>query len=147
MAGDPTNLLPYRWQPGQSGNPGGWSANRRAARRLRQALDAILADGVPDWLVERLPPELVADLPPGITFAELIALRLVFAGATAKTPQATLEAARLIIATQAKADPLEPRTATRPPKLPATEERRRAVAEQLGVELDEPAGERPPDVH
>lgn len=147
MPGDPSNLLPYRWAPGQSGNPGGWSANRRAARRLRQALDAVLADGVPDWLLSRLPPELLADCPPGITFAEMIALRLVWEASTASKPQTVLEAARLIVAAQAKPDALEAREAKRPPKLEATDDRRRSVAEQLGVELEAPPAPAASDVH
>lgn len=151
MAGDPSNLLPYRWAPGQSGNPGGWSANRRAARRLRTALDTILADQVPDWLTASLPPQLAADLPPGVTFAEMIALRLVWAASTATQPATVIQAAQMILAAQSKTDALEPRVAKRAPKLEATEDRRRAVAEQLGVELDPPerSDETPPpsDVH
>ena len=144
MPGDPSNLLPYRWPPGQTGNPGGASAKRRQARRLRQALDTILADPVPDWLIGRLPPNLAADCPPGVTFAELVALRLVWTASTASKPTEILAAAQLIIATQAKPDALEQREPTRPPKLESTEARRRSVASQLGVELEpEPV----PDVH
>lgn len=148
MPGDPSNLLPYRWAPGQSGNPAGASAKRRQARRLRQALDTILADEAPDWLLARLPPELAADCPPGVTFAELVALRLVWAASTATNPSSILSAAQLIIAAQAKPDALEQRDPTRPPRLEATEARRRSVASQLGVELEpEPAAEPAPDVH
>lgn len=149
MAGDPSNLLPYRWAPGQSGNPGGWSANRRAARRLREALDTILADQVPDWLMGNLSPELAKDCPPGVTFAEMIALRLVWAASTATKPATVLQAAQLIIAAQSKPDALAPHEPKRAPKLESTEARRRAVASQLGVELEaEPVAEAPPtDVH
>lgn len=144
MAGDPSNLLPFRWVPGQSGNPGGASAKRRQARRLRQALDTILADEAPAWLLSRLPPELLADCPPGVTFAELVALRLVWTASTATKPSEVLAAAQLIISAQAKPDALEQREPTRPPRLESTEARRRAVAEQLGVELEpEPV----PDAH
>lgn len=138
MPGDPSNLLPFRWVPGQSGNPAGSSEARRAARRLRQALDAVLADGVPDWLTARLPPEITNDLPADVTYSEIIAARLVWAATTARDPKLVLEAARLIIAAQAKPDAMEQREAPAPPKLPTTEDRRRAVAEQLGVDLDPP---------
>jgi len=152
MAGDPSNILPWRWAPGQSGNPGGASVKRRQARRLRQALDVILADEAPAWLLGRLPPELAADCPPGVTFAELVALRLVWTAATAHHPQIILAAARMIVDAQAKPDTLEAREPKRPPTLPSTEERRQAVAEQLGVTLErDPAApttpETPGNVH
>lgn len=152
MPGDPSNLLPFRWVPGQSGNPGGASAKRRQARRLREALDTILGDEAPDWLIGRLPPELAADCPPGVTFAELVALRLVWAASTATKPSEVLAAAQLIIAAQAKPDALATREAAGPPKLDTTEERRRQVADQLGVELEAPAdaaraAEAPDSVH
>lgn len=136
MAGDPSNLLPYRWTPGQSGNPAGASAKRRQARRLREALDTILADEVPDWLVGTLPDPLRADCPPGMTFAEMVALRLVWAASTANKPATVLAAAQLIVAAQAKPDAMAPRETVAPPKLETTEERRKAVADQLGVELE-----------
>jgi hypothetical protein len=136
MPGDPSNLIPYQWAPGQSGNPSGGTAKRRAARRLREALDLVLGDEVPEWLISRLPPELVDDLPTGTSFAELIALRLVWAAATATNPSQVLTAASLILAATGKPDTLAAREAVGTPKLPTTEERRRSVAEQLGVILE-----------
>lgn len=138
MAGDPSNLLPYRWAPGQSGNPQGASAKRRQARRLREALDVILGDEVPEWLIGRLDPQLAADCPPGVTFAELVALRLVWAAATADKAATVLAAGQLIMGAQAKPDAMAAREAVGAPKLETTEERRRQVADQLGVELEAP---------
>lgn len=147
MAGDPSNLLPHRWAPGTSGNPRGYSDTRRVAKRVRQALDAILAEQVPDWLVETLPPNLAAELPDGVTFAELVALRLVLAASSTPKPQVLLEVARLIVAAQSKADALERPEPTRPPKLVATEDQRRAVAAELGVELDPPPAAPDAELH
>lgn len=149
MAGDPSNLLPFRWVPGQTGNPGGSSAKRRQARRLREALDTILGDETPGWLLDRLPPELAADCPDGVTFAELVALRLVWTASTATKPSEVLAAAQLIISAQAKPDALATREVVGTPKLDTTEERRRQVADQLGVNLEAPPkpAEAPDSVH
>jgi hypothetical protein len=145
MAGDPSNLVPYRWAPGQSGNPSGGTAKRRAAKRLREALDLVLGDEVPEWLISRLPPELVEDLPPGTSFAELIALRLVWAASTASNPGQVLAAASMILSATGRRDELATRESVSPPKLETTDERRRAVAAQLGVDLEDAPP--PPDVH
>lgn len=148
MAGDPSNVLPYRWAPGHSGNANGYSEGRRQARRLRQALDVILGEELPPaWLVDRLPEDVRAACPPGVTFAELIALRLVWAAATATKPAAVIAAAQLILQAQGKPDAMDPAPAAGPPVLEASEDRRRDVAAQLGVDLEDPAPEAPRDVH
>jgi hypothetical protein len=136
MAGDPTWLVPYQWKPGQTGNPSGHSKQRRAARRLREALDTVLGEQVPEWLLSRLPPELLEDLPPGISFAELLALRLVWAATTATTPGTIISAAQLVSSMQSKADALAPPAAHGPPILEPSDERRREVAAQLGIDLE-----------
>jgi len=138
LAGDPSNLLPFRWAPGQSGNPNGSSEKRRQARRLRQALDMILADEVPPFLAGRLDPQLLECCPPGMTFAELVALRLVWSASTSTDERSLLAAAQLIVTAQKKRDELEPPEVVAGPDLETTDERRRAVASQLGVDLDEP---------
>lgn len=144
MAGDPSNLLPFRWQPGQSGNPAGSSARARQARRLRSALDLLLAEAAPPWLIHELqelddlPGDVLEELPPDTTIAEVIALRLTLVASLSPEPRRVLDAAALILRSTAKGDPLEPvDPVARVPELPTTDERRRAMARQLGLEVDD----------
>jgi hypothetical protein len=145
MANDGSHLIPYRWAPGQSGNPTGGTAKRRAAKRLREALDQVLGGEVPEWLLSRLPPELVDDCPPGTSFAELVALRLVWLASMAQNPSQLLSAAAMILSSTAKPDALARPEAAGPPILPTTDERRRDIARQLGIDLD--ASDPPENVH
>jgi len=138
MAGEIT-----RFRPGQSGNPRGGSEKLRRRRRLREALDAILADEIPEELLTRVSPEVRALLPDGVTFAEMQALRLAMIAATGK-PGEVLAATAQILGAQAKPDREAPQAKPEPPRLPPTEERRRDVAAQLGVDLD---SEPDPTVH
>ena len=46
------NLIP--WKPGESGNPRGHSEKRRAQKRLRQALDAMLENEIPLEMLEQI---------------------------------------------------------------------------------------------
>lgn len=133
VAGAVGNLVP--WKPGQSGNPAGHSKARRQAKRLRQALDVMLEQEIPPGMLDGMPDEITESLPPDVTFAELIALRITWVAAISKTPSEILAAANMILSAQAKPDAFVEPPKTEPPRLPSTEERRQSVAEQLGVDL------------
>lgn len=129
-----TEGLCVPWKPGQSGNPRGGSAKASRKKRLREAMESILASCPPEALMDRIPPGIRETLPGGITFAELIALRVAMIAASAEKPETVLSAGQLILNAQEKGAPPPP-APRRPPILPSTEERRRAVAEQLGIDL------------
>jgi hypothetical protein len=129
------NLIP--WKPGQSGNPDGHSRKRRAQKRLRQALDAMLEQEIPPEMLEQIDERVRAALPDGITFAEIIALRVTWTAATAREPGQILQAASLILGAQAKPDQFSQPFKPEPPRLAPSDERRQAVADQLGVKLEE----------
>jgi len=128
----PENLHPP-WKPGETGNPGGYSNGRRVATKLRTALDVILENEVPETLLLELPPDMADLLPPGITFAELIALRVVILAARAPKLEQIIASAALILSAQARPDMMAPPDERTPPMLPTTEARRLAIAEQLGL--------------
>jgi hypothetical protein len=130
--GGSDNLIP--WKPGQTGNPNGSSNMRRKAKRLREALDLILRDPVPSPLLADLQAEVTDALPEGVTFAELIALRAVIFAARATRPAELMGAVALLLGAQAKPDELKAVEKVGPPILPSTEERRAAIAEQLGLD-------------
>lgn len=121
------------WKPGQTGNPAGHSKGRRTATKLRAALDIIVESAVPDELLRDLPSDVLQSLPDGITFAELIALRVVIVGARAPKLDQILSAANMILQAQTKPDLNGPPLERHTPILPATEERRLAIARQLGL--------------
>lgn len=126
-----------KWKPGQSGNPAGHSKGRRRAKRLREALDTILEQDVPEEYLERIDERTRASLPDGVTFSEIIALRLALIAATGSRPGDILAASSLILGAQAKPDDQAPPKKIGPPRLPSTEERRRAVASQLGLDPED----------
>ena len=129
------NLVP--WKPGQSGNPRGHSEARRRAKRLREAMDSILEQEIPREWIENLDERVRAVLPADdLSWSELIALRVTIIAATARDPQDILRAASMILGAQAKPDEQLPPVKPQPPQLPATDERRREVAQQLGVDVD-----------
>ena len=134
MAGDPSNLVPYRWQKGQSGNPRGHSEGRRKAKRLRRAVDAILEQTAPDAWLECVPEKIAEILPPDCTVAEIIAVRAALIASTAADDKDALAAMRSILASSAKPDQAAPPDKKGPPVLAAPEDRRRAVAKQLGID-------------
>lgn len=141
MAGDPSKLVPFQWLPGTSGNPKGQSEARRRARRLREALDELLALDIPGRLLEQIDPDVLEMLPGDLSFAELLSLRLVMIAATARDAGDSLAAIRLVQnATQAP-DPIGKPPSRFPPVLLSTEERRRSVLEQLGFLDDDQAEE------
>jgi hypothetical protein len=105
-------------------------------RELREALDLVLGSVPPAALLDKLPDDLGELLPDSTTFAEIIALRVVLIAATATKPETILAAGRLILAAQSKPDPHAGHFMPDAPKLPATEERRLAIARQLGLEGD-----------
>jgi len=127
---NPENLNPP-WIPGQSGNPTGSSAGRRRATRLRQAFDDLLAVPIPEDIELDLPEGV--ELPEGTTFAELIALRVIMVAARTPKVGDILAAAAMVLASTAKPDMALPPAVWKTPILPATEERRLAIAEQLGL--------------
>jgi hypothetical protein len=125
------------WKPGQSGNPGGGSAKRARKKRLRQAIDTVLESTPPESLLRHIPNEIREMLPRDVTFAEIIALRVTMVAATATKPETILAAGQLILNAQEKPSPHDPPGhKPKPPILPSTEERRRAVAQQLGLVLE-----------
>ena len=125
------------WKPGQSGNPGGGSAKRERKKRLRQAIDAILESTPPESLLRHIPNEIREMLPRDVTFAEIIALRVTMVAATATKPEMILAAGQLLLNDQEKPSPHDPPGhKPKPPILPATEDRRRALAQQLGLEVE-----------
>jgi hypothetical protein len=73
-----------------------------------------------------------------MTFAELVALRLIWSASTSIDERTVLAAAQLIVTAQKKRDELEPPAIVEGPDLVTTDERRRAVASQLGVDLEAP---------
>ena len=129
---NPENLNPP-WKPGETGNPAGYSNGRRTATKLRNALDIMLEQAVPDELLVEMPPEMAALLPDGITFAELIALRVVILASRAPKLEQIISSASLILNAQARPDMMAPPDERTPPMLPTTEARRLAIAEQLGL--------------
>jgi len=135
MANAEGNLI--KWQPGQSGNPAGHSKARRSAKRLREALDVLLEQELPTDLLESIPEALRQSLPDGFTFAEMIALRLTLIASSGTRYVDVLQAAGLILNAQDKPDKLAPAAKLEAPRLPTTEERRQAVAIQLGLDPDD----------
>ena len=135
MSNGRDNLTP--WKPGQTGNPDGHSRKRRQAKKLREALDIVLESSVPDELLDTIPDDVRAILPENMTFAEIIALRVAIVAARASNPAEILSAANLIMGAQSKPDYGIPPQAIEPPKLESTEERRQAIADQLGLSDDE----------
>lgn len=130
------NSLPTRWQPGQSGNPRGYSEKRRKAKRLRRALDAILEQDAPeDWLFS-IPERIAQIIPPDVTLAELIAVRAVLIAGTAVEDSAALAAIKVILQATGSPDAAAPPERKGAPVLAASDERRRQVAEQLGIALE-----------
>ena len=138
MADNPIpNSLPTRWQPGQSGNPRGYSEKRRKAKRLRRALDAILEQQAPeDWLFS-VPERIAQIIPPDVTMAELIAVRAVLIAGTATDDGAALAAIRVILQATGTPDGAAPPERRGAPVLAASDERRRQVAQQLGIDLED----------
>ena len=125
------------WKPGQSGNPGGGSAKRERKKRLRQAIDTVLESTPPESLLRHIPNEIREMLPRDVTFAEIIALRVAMVAATAAKPETILAAGQLILNAQEKPSPHDPpRHEPKAPILPSTEDRRRAIAQQLGLEVE-----------
>ncbi len=129
--GNPETLVPI--PKGKTGNPGGSSKKQRRKLAFRRALESIADSPVPDVWMARLDPELVETLPPDITWAELVMLRAVLVGATSTKAPEILAAANLIMATQE--DRPEPPPKLKPPILESTEEQRKAIAEELGIEV------------
>ncbi len=121
------------WVPGESGNPEGYSKGRRTARKLRTALDVLLESDVPLELLEPLPDQVRDVLPDGVTYAELIALRVVLVGAMAPDVSQILAASNQILNAQLKPDQNAPPVQRLAPVLPSTEERRLDIARQLGL--------------
>lgn len=143
-AGDPRsnpvpNSIPSRWQPGQSGNPTGGSNSRRQAKRLRRAVDAVLEQQIPDEWLETIDARVLAVLPPDTTFAEVIAVRLALAATHGREISDILGSVRTILMATEKPDQAAPSTVLGDPVMPGTEERRAAIARQLG--LDDQADE------
>ena len=101
---------------------------------MRGALDAILEDRVPDAFLEKLDPKILETLPEGITWNEVIALRVVMAAATADRPADVVQAANLILGTQSEL--VEEPAKLPPPILASTEEQREECARELGVTLE-----------
>jgi hypothetical protein len=125
------------WKPGQSGNPRGGSAKRGRKKLLREAMETILESTPPESLLRHVPDEIREMLPADVTFAEIIALRVTMVAATANKPETILAAAQLILNAQQKPNPHDPPGhKPKPPILPSTEARRRAVAEQLGLDIE-----------
>jgi len=127
------NSIPTRWQPGESGNPRGHSANRRQAKRLRRALDVVLEQELPPEWLEQLDDRVREVLPPDTTFAELVAVRLALIAGTSRDALEVLGAARVILGATQKPDQAAPPSKLGDPVLPGTEERRAAIAKQLGL--------------
>ncbi len=100
----------------------------------------MLEEQVPPEILAQIDPGMLETLPEGMTFAELVALRVTLLAATAKKPEHILGAANMILGFQAKPDPTIPPNKPEPPRLPPTEERRKAVADQLGVTDEKPNG-------
>lgn len=121
---------------GQSGNPGGCSRKVRARTKLREALDAIATDRIPEVWLDRMDPDLVATLPEKITWAQLIALRVILIGATSSKSAEVMAAAGMIAGTQDAILPDPEKLGS--PVLTATETQRKEIAAELGVE--EPSG-------
>ena len=128
------NSIPTRWQPGESGNPKGHSEQRRRAKRLRRAVDAILEQPAPSEWLQRVPSEIARILPPDCTIAEIVAVRGALIATTALDDKDALAAMRTILAATAKPDQAAPVERGGAPVLPSTEERRRAIALELGLE-------------
>ena len=138
MAGAVQNLTP--WKKGQSGNPNGHSKGRRRAKRLREALDTMLAEEVPPEILAQVDPGMLETLPENMTFAELVALRVALLASTAKKPEHILAASNMILGFQQKPDQVPPHERPKPPTLPATEEQRQAVMLELGISDETPDG-------
>ena len=132
-----TGKLKAPWKPGESGNPNGSSAKAGRRRELREALDAILGSVPPAALLDLIPEDVRALLPVRVTFAGVIALRVALIAATAKKPETILAAGRLILDAQSKSDSRGTPAKAEPPILPSTEERRLAIARQLGLDDDQ----------
>jgi hypothetical protein len=139
-----TGKLKAPWKPGESGNPKGSSAKAGRRRELREALDAILGSVPPAALLDQIPEDVRALLPAHVTFAEIITLRVVSVAATATKPETILAAGRLILDAQSKWDSSGTPARAEPPRLPTTEERRLAIARQLGLEDDQDDDETTP---
>ena len=100
-------------------------------------MEAILESTPPESLLRLLPDDVRDMLPADVTFAEIIALRVTMVAATAPKPESILAAGQLILNAQEKSNPNDPPPhKLKPPILPSTEDRRRAIAQQLGLELD-----------
>jgi hypothetical protein len=128
------NLLPP-WASGQTGNPRGGSQKVRDRKRARQWIETLSEESIPDDLLTQLratSPVFADLLPKGVTFGFAEALRLHIIAIMGK-PSETLAAMaildQIIPAHRAPPEQLEP------PLLPTTEERRRAMAAELGIEL------------
>lgn len=130
------NSLPTQWRPGQTGNPKGGSKGRRQAKRLRLAVDAILEQTAPEEWLACVPKHVAAILPPDCTIAEIIAVRAALIAGTASENGDALGAMRTILAATQKPDQAAPVPVGGDPKLPGTEERRAAIAKQLGLEVE-----------
>lgn len=128
------NSIPSRWKPGQSGNPTGGSKSRRQAKRLRRAVDAVLEQQIPDEWLETIDARVLAVLPPDTTFAEVIAVRLALAATHGRDISDILGSVRTILMATEKPDQAEPSTVLGNPVMPGTEERRAAIAKQLGLD-------------
>jgi hypothetical protein len=127
-------LIP--WKPGQAPNPRGSSAKVRRRKLLRESLDLILGSIPPEALLKHIPEDIRDALPKSFTFADLIAMRVVLVAATANEPRHVLEAGKLILGAQEKGQGVPPAHKPKPPILPSTEDRRRAIAQQLGLDID-----------
>jgi hypothetical protein len=131
MANEANLVAP--WPPGTTGNPNGYSEGRRKATRLREALDVMLEDEIPELLLDSIPEEMQAIIPPGITYAEFVAMRVLMVATRSDRPETILGASNLLLNATAKPDHFAPPPQRTPPLLPSTEERRAAIASQLGL--------------
>jgi len=128
----------HRFLPGESGNPSGGSDKIRKRRAVAEWVDEVSKQEIPLPLLERLRDtagEFAELIPEGATFGFAIALRLNMIALGGKTGEALSAIGYL----QRNDIPIElDPEGLSPPKLPATEERRKAIASQLGVPDDEP---------
>lgn len=124
------------WQPGQSGNPRGGSEKQRRQRQIREWIADIADQQIPDNLLEMMRaknPEFVDMLPPDVTFGFVEAFRLHILAVSGD--QGGLIAAMGLLE-RILPEPIADPPTWKPPRLPSTEEQRREVARELGVDLE-----------
>lgn len=98
---NPENVEPHKFQPGQSGNPAGFSAKGRRKKAVREAISVLLSHPeLPELIQKKLHKGLKGF--EGMGGAELVAVELMLQALTNRSSEVRMRAIHEIIGTEPK---------------------------------------------